>query len=694
MRCSTLFLIVTLLCTLVFPPSSAAADTSSPASLIIRVRAGLSLNNLARVQGNAPQLEQALAAIGATAAHRIGAGSDTYRIYLRPISDLRIALQHLQTQADIIYAEPNRLRTAQLAPNDPLYENQDALASIHAAEAWEITVGGAVPIAVLDTGVSPTHLDLKGKLLPGYDFVNRDSDPRDDDGHGTYTAGVAAAVSNNNLGVAGVCWGCPIMPIKVLNRRGQGDDATIAEGLRWAADNGARIISMSLGGPEDTRVLREAIEYAHTKGALIVAASGNGQADGNLPSYPAAYEQVVAVSATRSDDGIAGFSTTGAYVDLAAPGEGVLSTFWSIADSDHYGVASGTSAAAPHVAGAAGLIWSIRPELTADQLADVLRMGTDDRGPIGIDPEYGYGRLNVQLALEQAQDPSLLQQSRIEGFVGGANPTEAIVSLSNGQTTRPDASGFYRFSELAAGSYTISVNGPGLNIPSQTHTLRGTRLHTVIVDLGIERAASSAFAAVPPPQTTADVRYYAETGHTLRGTFRQYWDQHGGLAIFGYPISEEFRERSDDGRERIVQYFERHRFELHSDLRAPYHVQLTRLGDRILQVSGRSWFSFPKGIARPNCRYFAETEHSLCEPFLSYWRANGLEFDGRRGKSVAESLALFGQPISEPTIETMPDGRLLLVQWFERARFEDHGPEGGVLLGLLGNELAAQRGLR
>jgi thermitase len=694
MRRTTTLLIFTLLLALLIPPQSFAVSTNHPADLIIRVRAGLTLSKLAQVQGNAPELDQTLAELHASAAYSLGLGSNTYRVLLRPESDQNVALRRLATLADVVYIEPNRIRTAELTPSDPLFVNQDALASIQAATAWELSVGGAVPIAVLDTGVSPTHLDLKSKLLPGYDFLNRDSDPRDDDGHGTYTAGVAAAVSNNDLGVAGVCWGCPIIPVKVLNRRGQGDDASIAEGLRWAADNGARIISMSLGGPEDSQVLREAIEYAHSRGALIVAASGNSQAEGNLPSYPAAYEQVLAVSATRADDSVTSFSTIGGYVDIAAPGEGVLSTFWTVVDGDGYGIASGTSAAAPHVAGAAGLIWSIRPELTNDQVGDVLRLGSDDRGPPGFDPEYGYGRLNIRGALDVARDPSLLLQSRIEGFVGGTAPTEAVVTLSNGQTTRPDGNGFYRFSELAAGSYTVRVDGPGLTLPEQTVEVRGTRLSVATADFGVERAVSSAFVAVPPPTPSADVRYFEATGHTLRGTFRQYWEQQGGLPIFGYPISEELKERSADGRDRVVQYFERHRFELHTDLRSPYNVQLSRLGDSILQLAGRNWFSFPKGIEKPNCQYFPETEHSLCEPFLSYWRANGLEFDGRRGKSVAENLALFGQPISEPLIETTADGRLLLVQWFERARFEDHGPEGGVLLGLLGNELAASRGLR
>src|SRR5690606_24694415 len=134
----------------------------------------------------------------------------------------------------------------------------------------------------------------------------------------------------------------------------------------------ARIISMSLGGPEDTQVLRDAIAYARERNVLVVAASGNGQRDGNLPNYPAAYPSVLAVSATGANDSITSFSTTGGFVDIAAPGAGVLGPLWDRNAGDTFGIASGTSAACPHVAGAAALVLTLRPELTADQLAEVL----------------------------------------------------------------------------------------------------------------------------------------------------------------------------------------------------------------------------------------------------------------------------------------------------------------------------------
>lgn len=208
--------------------------------------------------------------------------------------------------------------------------------------------------------------------------------------------------------------------------------------------------------------------------------------------------------------------------------------------------------------------------------------------------------------------------------------------------------------------------------------------------LGRELTAGRDFPEGNPEDGTM---YFPETKHTLSGKFLQFWLKRGGLPIFGYPISEAFVERGEDGNEYVVQYFERHRLEQHPENAPPYNILLSRVGINMLEMNGRDWFTFPKGQPQSGCQYFEATGHSLCEPFLSYWRSHGLEFDGRAGKSEAESLALFGQPLSEPQIEISSNGMPYVTQWFERARFEDHGPDG-VLLGLLGNEFAALRGLR
>jgi subtilisin family serine protease len=678
-------------------PSGASAAVALPRGaladeLILKLRPGTALSSQALARGShASELNRLLRSAGTGVARELVPGSDTYRLRVRPSTDLAALIAALSANSAVAFAEPNHVRTMMRTPNDPVLAQQWALRDIHAYEAWDITTGGDVTIALLDTGVSGSHPDLKSKLLRGRDMYNNDDDPSDDEGHGTYTAGVAAAAADNGAGIAGICWGCKILPVKVLGSRGQGDDATIAAGIRWAVDQGVRIISMSLGGPDDTDVMRDAVAYAHDHNVLIIAASGNGQAEGNLPNYPAAYPSVLAVSATNSTDGVTGFSTTGSFVDIAAPGVGLWSTLWLRGEGDTYGVANGTSAACPHVAGAAALALSLRPDLTADQLAEVLEAAADDQGAPGKDPEYGYGRLNLLRTVQIAADPNVLSHSRIQGVVAGAQAGQVTLTLSNGQQTQTDENGAYHFDNLPAGAYTVSVSGPGAALPPQQIWLSGTLLSVATLNFSAGPDAAKYFVPVGPP--TDGATFFPQTGHTLRGTFLSYWGTNGGLPIFGYPTSEEFVERGEDGRDYTVQYFERHRLELHPENARPYNVLLSRLGDSSLQQSGRSWFDFPKGAPKPGCQFFADTGHSVCEPFLSYWRTHGLELDGKRGKTAAESLALFGQPLSEAQVETLADGQQYIVQWFERARFESHGDQG-VLLGLLSNDLATARGWR
>ncbi len=192
-----------------------------------------------------------------------------------------------------------------------------------------------------------------------------------------------------------------------------------------------------------------------------------------------------------------------------------------------------------------------------------------------------------------------------------------------------------------------------------------------------------------PSPALARERCFAETSRCVADRFLTFWEQQGGLPVFGYPIGDQRLERSPEGQFQ-AQWFERERFEAHPEQRPPYNVQLGRLGDELLRRAGRDWQTFPKGQPGAGCLLFEQTGHTLCEPFLSYWQNHGLEFDGRRGTSRAESTALFGYPLSEPAMETNSSGDTVLTQWFERARFEFHptNPNGyQVLLGRLGAEL-------
>jgi len=257
-------------------------------------------------------------------------------------------------------------------------------ADIDAFKAWHVTTGQAsVAIAILDTGIDQSHEDLKSKIAQNKNFT-RSSTVDDKYGHGTHVAGSAAAATNNSLGVAGTCPSCSLFNVKVLGDDGSGQWSWIANGIIWSADNGAKVINLSLGAYAESLTVRDAVDYAWSKGVILTGAAGNdGQ---NWGLYPGAYENVIAVAATDHADAKASFSNYGGnWVDVAAPGANVLSTapdhsnrIWKTGPK--YGTLSGTSMATPHVAGLAGLIWStslctskecVRNRLqdTADQIA-------------------------------------------------------------------------------------------------------------------------------------------------------------------------------------------------------------------------------------------------------------------------------------------------------------------------------------
>jgi predicted outer membrane repeat protein len=360
-------------------------------------------------------------------------------------------INSLKQNPDVLYAERNAIfyTTGEKIPNDSYFSNQWALKQntdkdIDAPEGWyELDnrfgrVGDpAITIAVIDTGIDWTHDDLAGPDIftyPtqgniwinatewngtddvdddgngyvddyfGYDFLNGDNNPWDDNGHGTHVAGIASAITNNNLGVAGVAWNCKIMPLKALNNLGQGDAADIAEAIDYAANNGAWVINMSFGGTENSSAIATAIQNAYAAGVVLVAAAGNDTVDLDTTKYyPACYDGVICVSATDKDDTYTSYTNYGSYVDVAAPGgkylyscgvvysEQILSTY----PGDSLAWMYGTSMACPHVAGLAALCFSKNPFITNQDVMDYITDGADDLGSAGKDDYYGYGRINV-----------------------------------------------------------------------------------------------------------------------------------------------------------------------------------------------------------------------------------------------------------------------------------------------------------
>ncbi|MCL6473261.1 MAG: S8 family serine peptidase [Firmicutes bacterium] len=354
------------------------------------------------------------------------------------------AIARYKKMPEVEYVEENRHRSLLEVPNDTSYASQWALPKISAPQAWDVTTGSSIIVAVVDTGVDYNHEDLAGKVIGGYDFFNDDTDPMDDVGHGTHVAGIIAAATNNGRGIAGVSWGAKILAVKVMDAYG-GDDFTIAQGIRYAADNGAKIINLSLGGYGYSQTLADAISYAQGMGCLVVAAAGNDSTNDVL--YPAGNQNVIGVSATNSSDASASFTNFGAYVDLAAPGENILSTIVG-----GYGYKSGTSMATPHVAGLAALVMSRYPGVSGLKLARILEETADDLGSSGRDDSFGYGRINAERAVKTSV--TNLEES-------DAN----VVYTGNWNTvSTPQASGgTLRYSGATGDSASFSFYGTGVS---------------------------------------------------------------------------------------------------------------------------------------------------------------------------------------------------------------------------------------
>jgi serine protease len=330
------------------------ADEEIPGELAVELREDLSSADVAAVKS-------------AYGLHSNSAWSDEHdklEVAFVPIADEASLLDRLSHDPRVEYAEPMEVLRSSFVPNDPMYEKQWHLQRVGAETAWEYSCGEGVTVAVVDTGVAcfdkgpfSRGTDLAGtRCEGGYNFVTDSPEGYDDQGHGTHVAGTIAQTTDNGKGVAGLAFCARLMPVKVLNRYGWGTLANVAEGIRFAADHGAQVINLSLGGDGKSKILEEAVNHAIAKGVVVVAAAGNS---GRKVGYPAGYPGVIAVSATDSNDKIAYFSSRGPQVAIAAPGVNV--TQQTICEGgknkcEIFGSFSGTSMASPHVAGAAAML--------------------------------------------------------------------------------------------------------------------------------------------------------------------------------------------------------------------------------------------------------------------------------------------------------------------------------------------------
>jgi thermitase len=303
-------------------------------------------------------------------------------------------LRDLGERERVEAADYNYIRRPSFVPNDPKLDNQWGLTRTRFPGAWNDSKGGGAKVAIIDSGAASGHPDV-GKIVAQKDFVEGNAVADDDYGHGTRVTGIAGALTNNGKGVAGACFKCGLLIAKVMNGNGAATDARIVKGIDWSLDHGADVVNLSLGGPADSDVLRTEVNRAWNRGAVVVAAAGN---EGTSPwptrrQYPAAYEKAIAVSATNKSDGLAYFSSRGDWVDLAAPGTGILST----RAAGGYGTRDGTSYSASFVSGLAGLLAS--QGKSAYAIRQRMQGTAVDLGPAGKDDRFGHGRINADNAV-------------------------------------------------------------------------------------------------------------------------------------------------------------------------------------------------------------------------------------------------------------------------------------------------------
>ena len=302
----------------------------------------------------------------------------------------------LAKRKEVKFVERNQALKVETTPNDPLFASQWHHAKIGSSQAWDVTQGQAENvIAIVDTGVDPTHPDLAAKLVPGFNFYDNNTNSADVVGHGTLVAGAAAAIGNNGVGVIGVGWQNKIMPLRVTDPTGLTYQSTVATAVTWAADHGAKVVNLSIGNVAGSATTTSAAQYARSKGVLVVAASGNcGCVDATAEN-----PYIVSVGNTDQNDGLYASSSQGNYVDISAPGVLIYST----QRGGGYAYATGTSIASPIVAGVAALMLSANPALTPADVEALLEANADDRGPTGWDQGYGWGRVNAYRAVAAAK---------------------------------------------------------------------------------------------------------------------------------------------------------------------------------------------------------------------------------------------------------------------------------------------------
>jgi len=456
MRKTIVTLAVAILLVSLFPTIVSAAPLTDPApvsdfssqQILVKFKSDVTLPEAAQIHRQlGGQVKESIAGIGV-------------QVVTVPSGQEKAKAKAYAANAKVAYAEPDFVAEALGSPDDPGFGNQWGMVKIQAPQAWDVTTGSpGISIAILDTGVDLDHPDLASKITSNINFGS--SNTTDDVyGHGTHVAGIAAAMTDNGVGVAGLGYSSTIMNVKVLDDNGSGTYSGVASGIIWAVDNGAEVINLSLGGTSPSSTLEDAVNYAWSKGVVVVASAGNSGS--TAPSYPAYYSNCIAVAAVDANDALASWSNYGNWVDVAAPGLGIYSTL----KNNSYGYMSGTSMASPYVAGLAALVFTTvsDPNGTHNLNYEVrsrIEAACDDINVSGI----GSGRINAYRAVQ-----TTAATGAIAGTVtnsGDGTPVPGATVSDGVRMSVTDAGGQYNISGVPAGTYTLTASAAGYFESSQ-----------------------------------------------------------------------------------------------------------------------------------------------------------------------------------------------------------------------------------
>lgn len=441
-------------------PPAAGVPQHAPGRLIVGARAGLAEGELGKISG-----------LHGGKARRLGR-SDLYVVDLPGNASEKAVQALLSKHPQLRFAELDQRVAPALAVNDPYAGSQWHLGKIGAHQAWDITQGAGITIAVLDSGIDAAHPDLAARLVPGWNVIDGNSNTADVNGHGTAVAGAAVATLNNGTGVAAVAGLARLMPVRIADANAYAYWSTVAQGLIWAADNGARVANISYGGVTGSSSVRSAAQYLKSKGGLVVVSAGNT----GIEETTGASTSMITVSATDANDQRSSWSSYGSYVTLAAPGQDI----WTTTRGGGYQAWWGTSLSSPVVAGVVGLMMAAKPSLASDQIESLLYSTALDLGTAGRDKLYGHGRVNAAAAVQAsvaAQAPDTQAPTVAIGGPQGGSTVSGLVAVdvsasdnvgvvrvelrANGSLVASDTSAPYAFSwdssKVANGSASLSA---------------------------------------------------------------------------------------------------------------------------------------------------------------------------------------------------------------------------------------------